>query len=271
MSQHDFQTDVDDALQALASLNSGSTAPTTTYPYELWADTSSGLLKIRNGANTNWITVGTLDVQNLGLGGDSSGSGSVPAGAVMAWTTATAPQGWLECNGSAVSRTTYANLYAVLGTQYGAGDGSTTFNLPDLRGRTIIGLDNMGGSAALRVAAATSLGQAAGAETHYHTGGAHAHALANHTHVVNDFAPDVQIPRSGWGITYTTAVGALAVTSGDGYTFNPDNRDMLPFTDTVHGLGTGGGIGSSDSGGAVSTSTSSSMNPYIALNWIVKY
>jgi microcystin-dependent protein len=52
----------------------------------------------------------------------------------------------LLCDGSEISRTTYSNLFSVIGTIYGAGDGSTTFNVPDLRGRSIIGIDNMGGT-----------------------------------------------------------------------------------------------------------------------------
>ena len=56
----------------------------------------------------------------------------VPTGCVQAFAGNTTPQGWLLCDGSAVSRTDYAALYAVIGTTYGAGDGSTTFNLPNL-------------------------------------------------------------------------------------------------------------------------------------------
>lgn len=56
-------------------------------------------------------------------------------GSVKMWPTATAPSGWLECNGAAVSRATYSALFAIISDDYGAGDGSTTFNLPDMRGR----------------------------------------------------------------------------------------------------------------------------------------
>ena len=80
-----------------------------------------------------------------GLGGSV---GAVPAGAVMPFAGSTAPAGWLLCFGQAVSRSQYGELFAVLGTSYGVGDGSTTFNLPDLRGRVVAGVDNMGGSAA---------------------------------------------------------------------------------------------------------------------------
>ena len=91
-----------------------------------------------------------------------------PTGMINAFAGTTAPVGWLLCYGQAVSRTSYAALFAVTGTAYGAGDGSTTFNLPDLRGRFALGLDNMGGSPANRVAnsAADVLGGSAGAETH---------------------------------------------------------------------------------------------------------
>ena len=60
-------------------------------------------------------------------------------GIIELWPGSTAPEGWLLCNGQAVSRTTYANLFSVLGTTYGQGDGSTTFNVPDLTGRVPMG------------------------------------------------------------------------------------------------------------------------------------
>lgn len=66
----------------------------------------------------------------------------VPPGAVMAFARNTAPNGWLECSGAAVSRTTYADLFAAIGTTFGSGNGSTTFNLPNLRGEFIRGWDN---------------------------------------------------------------------------------------------------------------------------------
>jgi len=67
---------------------------------------------------------------------------SVPTGAVFCMAVASAPSGYLECDGAAVSRTTYAVLFGVIGTQYGTGDGSSTFNLPDLRGEFVRGFDN---------------------------------------------------------------------------------------------------------------------------------
>jgi microcystin-dependent protein len=80
--------------------------------------------------------------------------GGVPIGAQLAYGGATAPNGWLLCYGQAISRTTYSLLFAIIGTTYGIGDGSSTFNLPDKRGRVSIGTDNMGGSAANRITSA---------------------------------------------------------------------------------------------------------------------
>lgn len=73
---------------------------------------------------------------------DSAVASSVPAGAVQAFAMSSAPAGWIKANGDAVSRTTYAALFAAIGTTYGAGDGSTTFNLPELRGEFIRGWDD---------------------------------------------------------------------------------------------------------------------------------
>lgn len=70
----------------------------------------------------------------------------MPTGVVVEFAGATAPAGWLLCYGQPVSRVTFAALFAVLGTSYGAGDGSTTFNVPDHRGAVAAGASNMGGS-----------------------------------------------------------------------------------------------------------------------------
>ena len=97
---------------------------------------------------------------------------AIPTGASIPFFGSAAPSGWLLCYGQAVSRTTYAGLFAVIGTTYGVGDGSTTFNVPDLRGRVIAGKDDMGGAAASRLTSgtitggATTLGKVGGEEKH---------------------------------------------------------------------------------------------------------
>ena len=66
----------------------------------------------------------------------------VPTASIMTFTVGTTPTGFLECDGSALDRTVYANLFSIIGETYGVGDGSTTFNIPDLRGEFIRGFDN---------------------------------------------------------------------------------------------------------------------------------
>ncbi len=124
--------------------------------------------------------------------------GRVPVGSLLDYAGAAAPAGWLLCNGQNVSRATYAELFAVLGETFGAGDGSTTFGLPDLRGRVSAGADAMGGVAAGRLTQARpqgvggALGEAGGAETHTLTAAelaAHAHAFETPVPSVSTFSP----------------------------------------------------------------------------------
>jgi len=108
---------------------------------------------------------------------DTSGNGFLPAGIMLDFggTIASVPSGWLPCDGSAVSRTTYATLFTAISTTWGVGDGSTTFNLPDYRGRSSMGLNDgtlpngVDGGLTTRTLA-TTLGN----ESHNHS-----HALAS--------------------------------------------------------------------------------------------
>ena len=125
----------------------------------------------------------------------------IKSGIMMIWPTDTAPSGWLLCFGQAISRAGNSGLFAAIGTVFGVGDGSTTFNLPDYRGRVPLGKDNMGGASANRVtsAQADAIGGAEGAENnslteaqmpahvhtgpdHLHTGPDHLHTITNHVH-----------------------------------------------------------------------------------------
>lgn len=132
---------------------------------------------------------------------------NTPIGAVMDFAGSSAPALWLLCYGQAISRTTYAALFAVISTTYGVGDGSTTFNLPDYRGRVIAGKDDMGGSAASRIGSVSTdngtivgatLGSTGGSSTHSQTSG----ELATHTHT---FTGDALAAHSH---TITGAFGA---------------------------------------------------------------
>jgi microcystin-dependent protein len=120
------------------------------------------------------------------VAGGATPTTTIPVGTISPYAGASAPANWLLCDGSAVSRATYAALFAVTGTAYGVGDGSTTFNVPDLRGRIVVG----SGTGAQQGAAgsgvitggtaltARSVGQFFGderTELHTHTQNAHSH------------------------------------------------------------------------------------------------
>lgn len=77
-----------------------------------------------------------------GLRFSTAGGSSAPAGSISAYGGSSVPVGWLECNGAVVSRTTYSTLFTAIGTTFGAGDGSNTFGIPDLRGEFIRGWDH---------------------------------------------------------------------------------------------------------------------------------
>ena len=253
------RADINSNMAAIYSLNASSSEPSAANSVArmIWADESNNELKIRNGTNTSFITIGSLNETNLGLatiasptftgnvgvpagtvsslpirrsddtntgiyfsaadtldiatGGtrrahfdsngitirdrkalrlrdtsnsnfvaiqapsnvssdvtltlpssdgnandvlQSDGSGNlsftalpqaVPTGSVHMMATTTAPSGYLKCNGAAVSRTTYADLFAIIGTTHGEGDGSSTFNVPDLRGEFVRGWDDSRG------------------------------------------------------------------------------------------------------------------------------
>lgn len=98
--------------------------------------TDLGVIKV--GTNLTISEDGTLNA----IGGSSGTvSDTLPIGSVVEWFSTTIPTNWLACNGQAISRTEYAELFAVIGTKYGSGDGSTTFNLPNIKGKTTVGLD----------------------------------------------------------------------------------------------------------------------------------
>lgn len=105
----------------------------------------------------------------------------IPSGVINMWSTTTAPTGWLICDGTTVSRTTYAALFAVISTTYGVGDGSTTFTLPNLKGKVPVGRDSADASF-------DTMGELGGAKTHTLTSTempSHTHTQDSHNHTQN--------------------------------------------------------------------------------------
>lgn len=147
--------------------------------------------------------------------GKSSG---VPSGSLLGYGGSSAPAGWLLCDGSAVSRTTYASLFSAISTTFGVGDGSSTFNIPDLRGRVVAGKDDMGGSAASRLTSGgsgvngSSLG-AVGGDQRLH---AHSHAVTGYYYASGSGS----LALRGDGFTDGTAMSGTSTAAGAGSSQN---------------------------------------------------
>lgn len=333
MAQHDynianqsgaaFRADLNNALAAIVSQNSGAAEPSTTYAYMLWADTTNGLFKIRNAANNAWITLreldGTLTIEggsastpglyfsgdaNTGIyspGADqlgiatsgserlridssgnviingqgdlrfndsdnsnwvalqapatvssnvtwtlpaadgtadqvlkTNGSGALgwtsttPPGTVIWHAATSAPAGYLKANGALISRTTYAALFSVIGTTFGAGDGSTTFALPDLRGEFIRSWDDGRG---------LDSGRAIGSwQDHLYA--SHSHSVTDPGHSHNIVSDVTQGSNSSTfyilnGVSYfrnttTTSVGTgISIQNSGGSETRPRNIALL--------------------------------------------
>ena len=176
-------------------------------------------------------------------------------GEIKLWTAAAAPQHWLLCQGQALSRTTYADLFAVLGETYGAGDGTTTFNLPDFRGRAPLGAGQ--GSGLTERALAETVGEEAHAltadenATHARTGPAHTHTLASHAHAID--GEILNVATGATGIRY------LKVKCGG--TNNTETGDSGVLTSSSAGTGNTGAAGS---GAAHNT-----MPPALGIHFII--
>ena len=217
-----------------------------------------------------------------------------PSGSVISYAGASAPTGWLLCSGQTVSRTTYSSLFAAIGTTYGVGDGSTTFTLPDMRGRVVAGVDNMGGSAASRLtntvlSASNTIGAVGGAETHILTSAqsgvpAHSHPNTasfsgsftgtagttgskdiNHSH---NFSPVSTPLNNGWSIS---AGGAGYNTSGNGVTAGMNSNITHDHSFTPAGSISGSVTVSNQPNTAANASQAhTNTQPTIVLNYIIK-
>lgn len=189
----------------------------------------------------------------------SASSPLVPSGVIWPYGGSSAPTGFLLCNGSAVSRTTYADLFAAIGTTYGTGDGSTTFNLPNANGRTPIGAGNYTDPVSGSVT--RSMGGTGGAEKHQIT----AAEMASHNHGGGSHTHTTIADASASGGTAPTASNYVARRRSDG-----DAQDYI-----LLGSGTAATLGLTSSSGTTISSVGSdtahnNMQPYFVTNYIIK-
>ena len=172
------------------------------------------------------ITVDTdTDALILHDGSAAGGIEVMPSGTIVAFGNATPPTGWLACNDQAISRTTYARLFAVIGTSYGAGDGSANFNAPDLRDRVPLGKGtNMAtlGAATTGIAASAVMASAtkSGVQTGTNTTGSTSATLS----VTNGtFATSAKDSSTGTAVASVNATGhthSIPALTVDDFTVN---------------------------------------------------
>lgn len=240
-------------------------------------DTSTGMYYPGTGMlglSAGGVSMLVMNKNNVGTNANGAlatyGNGAIinPVGQVADFAGATPPTGWQLCYGQAISRTGYPELFFIIGTTYGSGDGMTTFNLPDMRGRASFGQDNMGGTAANRITVAgdnfdgTVLGNAGGgqeqvlstanlaAHTHAVTDPGHIHAItdAGHHHSYNEGAQTGH--GGGSGSQYDTQSSQSTGTSTTGISINSNMT----------------GISNQSTGSGVSFST---LSPAVIFNKII--
>jgi microcystin-dependent protein len=202
------------------SVTHSDVAPSNPREGDQWWKSDEGTLftYYNDGSSSQWVE-STNVIANVE-------PNPIPAGAMMAWGSDTIPSNWLLCDGSAINRSTYASLFAAIGTQYGNGDGTTTFNLPNIKGRTIVGKD-------VSQTEFDVLGETGGAKTHTLT----VAQMPAHTHT--------QYPID-WYVVPTNTNTSRGGT-------------VLPQSNTVPTGSTGGG------------GAHNNLQPYIVLNYIIKY
>lgn len=199
------------------------------------SDADSGWYRVASnniGGAVGGVKIIDVSASGLGVMGAVDATGYtqngvqlIPAGLVLPYAGSSEPTGYLFCYGQAISRTTYAALFAVIGTTYGAGDATTTFNLPDIRGRVIAGQDDMGGASANRLTGVAGsvdgdvLGGSGGEETHTITEA----ELAAHLHAQTAQTPTFTFSTAGFGdgspsVPQQVVVGISPSSSGNSLT-----------------------------------------------------
>ena len=202
------------------------------------------------------VTLSSSSSSNLTIsatGGEGITIDTVPIGTIAEWGATTPPNNWLLLNGQAVSRVTYSELFSLYGTTYGAGDGSTTFNLPDFRGRAGVGLSDGDSDFG-------TLGQTGGEKTHVITTA----EMAAHTH------GRISLTGNFWNYRGQDAT----------YTGNANGIFSMGNVDSSAPYGTGGmasgkpdalHVDASHTHSSVgSNSAHNNLQPYITTNYIVK-
>lgn len=218
----------------------------------------------------------------------------IPVGMIMPWSKGTTPTGFLVCDGSAISRVDYAALFDALGTTHGVGDGTTTFNIPDLRGRLPVGDDNgvtytvadTGGSASVTPTVNKS-GSASGALNGAPDAGNLAVSVSGNIAVANTTLSINQIPSHGHGINKgaSTSPDNAHGASGSNNTRHTTRNTNNSGNSGAHAHGANHNLSGSMTGLpglgtlgvtindniAVSADAIDTRSPYLALRYVIKF
>jgi microcystin-dependent protein len=268
------QIDLTDMSSEQFTITNNGTGPAFTVnqlgsqPIANFNQNSNSVLYLKEGGNIGVNTTspnyklevnGTFNATTVYQGGNVL----VPPGSLMMYIMNTAPAGWLLCDGRDVSRSTYAALFSVIGTTYGSGDNTNTFNLPDTRGRAVIG-NGTGPTLTAR-----SLGQSGGAETHTldttqipshsHTGTTVTSGSHSHTHNANAEMP-------GAGLVYRNSLTTR--TTADNGQPNEINLDTaVALSIDSNGTHSHSFTTASIGGG----NAHNNMQPFVVISYIIKY
>lgn len=226
------------------------TKPLTANAGDIWVNTTTGIAfaYYDDGNTSQWMELLSSAVPSI--------NEVMPYGTIVQTARTTAPSGWLLCQGQNVSRTTYAGLFAAIGTTYGAGDGSTTFGIPNLQGRVPVGLDSTQTEFDV-------LGETSGAKTHTLT----IDQMPSHTHVQNSHN-HTQDPHQHNILYYSPAPVPTGVS---------DNGWVHPVRNSPYQ--SGGVISNTTATNQATTATNqntggglahNNLQPYIVLNYMIK-
>lgn len=242
----------------------------------VFKDNGITALIVKDGGTVGINTTSPSSSYKLDVNGNSNVSGRVyqdafmlvPPGSIMPYAVSSAPGGWLLCDGSAVSRSTYATLFSLIGSTYGNGNGYNTFNLPDMRGRMIVGFNSSDTSF-------DSLGETGGSKTatlttnelpaHTHStsttsNGSHTHSITDpgHNHYFTTINDDYNNSGTNPPGFSADSAGLKTWYTSNSYTgITVNSVSDHSHTVTVNSTGSGNSF--------------SIMNPYMVLNYIIKY
>jgi len=158
-------------------------------------------------------------------GANLTGIEGIPTATIVPWSSASVPSGFLECNGAAVSRSTYATLFGIVGTTYGVGDGATTFNVPDLADNVPVGKSNNKSLASTGGAnTVTSTGNVAGSTANATLSEAqlasHSHSIASANQPTNPAGPHLFLQPGRNSTLNPTGISTTNSGSGSGHSHN---------------------------------------------------